>query len=80
MRKNSILISPRNVLIKNKSETNIFRKKDYKNVDFDSYVNVDIKKKLYEQINDINKKIENIGIICDYRKKKSYESYKSFLN
>ena len=72
MRKNSILISPRNVLIKNKSETNIFRKKDYKNIDFDSYVNVDIKKKLYEQINDINKKIENIGIICDYKKKKSY--------
>ena len=78
MRKNSILISPRNVLIKNKSETNIFRKKDYKNVDFDSYVNVDIKKKLYEQINDINKKIENIGIICDYRKKNHMKAINLF--
>lgn len=77
MKKNSISISKRNIYRKNLSQPNLFQSN--KDIDFDIYVDGDTRKKINEQLDKINDQIENIGIICDKRKKSTYNIFQSFI-
>ena len=81
MRRISLNIQKRNLLRKNNSQPTLIKyqnKFEYDNsMNIDSFVEGDIKEKLKFQLHQINNQIENIGILCDKRKKSSFEMCKS---
>ena len=79
MRKNNLKISSSQVNLDNeKSKSRKYHY--YTDTNIDSYVDIAMSQELHKKLDKINEQIEDVGKLCDNKKKKSYEEYKEVLN
>ena len=83
MRRISLKYPQRNNLRKNNSQPTLIK---YQNklendneMNIDNLIDVELKEKLHSQIDQINNQIETIGLICDKRKRSSFDICKSYI-
>ncbi len=81
MKKNSVLFSsslPEKKNLQQKKNRNKIHY--YTDTNIDGYVDIAMSQELNKKINIINDQIEDVGKLCDKKKKDSYEEYKELLN
>ena len=79
MMKNNLKISSYQLNLDNeKSKSKKYRY--YTDTNIDSYVDIAMSQELHKKLDKINEQIEDVGKLCDKKKKDSYEEFKELIN
>ena len=81
MKKNSVLLSssvPEKKNLQQKKKRNQIHY--YTDTNIDGYVDIAMSQELNKKLNIINEQIEDVGKLCDKKKKDSYEEFKELIN